>query len=37
MIVGNGSMDYKGVVETLRVLDPATFGEMLLAIADALP
>jgi hypothetical protein len=37
VIVGNGSIDYKGVVETLRVPDPATFGEMLLAIADALP
>jgi hydroxymethylpyrimidine pyrophosphatase-like HAD family hydrolase len=36
VIVGNGSVDYKGLRDTLRVPDPAAFGEMLMAVADHL-
>jgi hydroxymethylpyrimidine pyrophosphatase-like HAD family hydrolase len=34
VIVGGASLDYKGLKETVRVADPAAFGEMLLTVAD---
>ena len=36
VIVGNANLDFKGRRDTVRVLDPAAFGDMLLATAQAL-
>lgn len=35
-IVGNQNLDFRGLRETVRLADPAAFGELLLAAADTL-
>ena len=36
VIVGNQNLDYKGMAHTVRVADPAAFGDMLIKLGDAL-
>jgi len=36
VIVGNQNLDYKGLAHTVRVADPAAFGDMLIKLGDAL-